>query len=175
MDSDEYAPHPGLDAPLRGGYRDGVRTAIASLFLLAACAARTGSLYEGATLPSDETALVEVNTYAQKRTIRWVVREVRLTDGPKVRGTFDVKPGPRRIEVTWQVYDAGERPLLGALLLPVADRAKRIDEGVAVFQFDPVAGRLYRLQWSSRADASIEGDPKDMELTLVDAGLRPRE
>lgn len=143
--------------------------------LLAACATGRESLYDGAKLPADQTALVEVNTYAQKRTLRWVIREVRLPGGPNVQGTFDIKPGPQKIEVEWQIYDATENEVVGSVLLPVADRAKRIDEGVQTFSFHPEAGRFYRLQWASRGDASIEGEPTDMELTLVDAGLRPLE
>jgi hypothetical protein len=144
-----------------------------AFLLLAACATGRESLYDGAKLPADQTALVEVNTYAQKRTLRWVISEVRLPDGPHVRGTFDIKPGPQKIEVEWQIYDATENAVVGSVLLPVADRAKRIDEGVRTFSFQPEAGRFYRLQWASRGDASIEGEPTDMELTLVDAGLRP--
>jgi hypothetical protein len=146
-----------------------------AFLLLAACATGRESLYDGAKLPADQTALVEVNTYAQKRTLRWVIREVRLPGGPNARGTFDIKPGPQKIEVEWQIYDATENDVVGSVLLPVADRAKRIDEGVRTISFHPEAGRFYRLQWASRQDASIEGKPTDMELTLVDAGLRPLE
>jgi len=143
--------------------------------LLGACAAGRDALYEGPALPADQTALVEVNTYAQKRTLRWVVRDVRLAGGPHARGTFDVKPGPQRLEVEWEVFDASENALLPSLFLPIADRAERIDGGVTPFEFSPEAGRLYRLQWTSRDDATIDGDPRDMEVTLVDAGLRPLE
>lgn len=152
-----------------------MRTASFTLLLLGACTSGAGNLYEGAELPAAQTALVELNTYAQKGTLRWVVREVRLANGPRTRRTFDIKPGHQRLEVSWQVYDATEKPLLGSLILPVADRAKRIDEGTAIFEFNPEAGRFYRLQWTSRADASLEGEPRDMELTLVDAGQRPLE
>jgi len=92
-----------------------------------------------------------------------------------VRRTFAVAPGARTLEVEWQVFDASERPLFGSLLMPIADRATKVDEGTTGFTFEPEAGRFYRLQWAARPDASLEGEPRDMELTLVDAGLRPRE
>ncbi|MHC4939377.1 MAG: hypothetical protein ACYTHK_10440 [Planctomycetota bacterium] len=152
-----------------------MRSVTAILLMLAACAPGRESLYDGVKLPADRTALVEVNTYAQKRTLRWVIKEVRLPDGPKTNRTFDIKPGPHQLEVEWRIYDASENEIVGSVLLPIADRAKKIDEGVKVFQFSPEAGKFYRLQWASRSDATIEGEPGDMELTLTDAGLRPLE
>ena len=60
-----------------------------------------------------------------------------------------------------------------ALFVPLADNPKRIDEGVKSIPFAAGAGKFYRLRWASRPDASISGDPKDMELRLVAAGDRP--
>ena len=139
------------------------------------CATDGGRLYEGPARPRAELALVEVNRYAQKRTLRWVISEIRLADGSKAKTkqTFEIPSGDYRLEVDWRLYDTTEGGMTMGLLVPFADRAKRIGEGVQTIAFTPEAGAFYRLQWASRPDASLEPSPKDMELTLVAAGRRP--
>jgi hypothetical protein len=143
------------------------------LLLVAGCASDGGRLYKGPERPKAELALVEVNRYAQKRTLRWVIAEIRLAEGPKTKKTFEIPAGEFKLQVDWSLYDTTEGKLVGGLFVPIADRAKRIDKGVQTIQFSPEAGAFYRLQWTSRPDAGLEPGPKDMELTLVAAGRRP--
>ncbi|MEM8882557.1 MAG: hypothetical protein AAGD14_00640 [Planctomycetota bacterium] len=144
------------------------------LVLFSACAADQGRLYDGPARARSETALVEVNRYAQKRTFRWVITRVE-SNGRRTEQTFEIPPGPQRLEVAWRLYDATEKNDVGRFLVPAADRPRRIEEGVKVIEFEPRAGGFYRLHWTSRPDATIEGAPGDLELTLVDAGQRPLE
>ena len=117
---------------------------------------------------------MEVNTYAQKRTLRWVITGVRLPDGPRAKGTFEIPAGEYELIVDWRLYDATETVDVGDFFLPIADRPKRLDGGVKSFPFRAEAGRFYRLQWMAREDVDLEPDVGDMELTLVDAGDRPK-
>ena len=130
-------------------------------------------MYTGPERPSAELALVEVNSYAQKNTLRWVVTDVSLSDGTNTRKTFRIPAGEYTLQVKWRIYDATEGSLTKALFLPFADKAKRIGEGVESIPFAAEAGRLYRLRWASRPDASLAGDPEDMVLKLVAAGSSP--
>jgi len=144
------------------------------LFLIAlGCASKAGRMYEGPERPAGELALVEVNRYAQKNKLRWVITEVSIADGPRTKGTFDIPAGNYTLDVSWRLYDTSEGGMTGALFVPIADEAKRIDEGVKSIPFSVGAGKFYRLRWASRSDASISGDPADMELRLVAAGDRP--
>ena len=143
------------------------------LLLLGACVPKQGMLYEGAELPRSQTALVEVNRYSQEQTLRWVITRVSIPDGPKTRGTFEITPGPKRLEVEWHVYDAAERKLFRSVMVPISDVPKRLEHGVTVLEFTPEAGRFYRIRWVPRVGESAEGEPRDMVLSLVDAGMRP--
>lgn len=116
---------------------------------------------------------MEVRTYAQKRTLRWVILGVRLADGSRAKGTFDVPAGEHDLMIDWRLYDATEKADAGDFLVPIADRPKRLDGGVKSIPFRAEAGRFYRLQWTARDDADLEPGPADMELTLVAAGDRP--
>ena len=139
----------------------GVRTALLLSLLLAACASDRTRLAE--------SALVEVNTYAQRETTRWVITEVRVRGVRDVEGTFEIAPGPQRLSVKWSRYDATEKFNVGVYLLPIADRPKEVDSGTRIIDFEPIAGKLYRLQWTPLAESP------DMTITLVDAGQRPAE
>jgi len=145
------------------------------LFLIAlGCASDSGKMYDGPDRAPSELAMVEVNRYAQKNKLRWVVTEVSIPDGPSTRKTFQIPAGEYTLKVKWRLYDTSEGSMGKALFLPIADEAKRIDEGVETIPFAAEGGRLYRLRWASRPDASLTGDPKDMELKLVAAGGLPR-
>lgn len=131
------------------------------LSFLAACASDRTRL-EG-------SALVEVNTYAQRETTRWVITEVRIRGVRDVEGTFEVPPGPQRLEVDWSRYDATEKFNAGVYFWPIGDRPKEVDSGTREIDFTPVSGKLYRLQWTT------PGDSPDMVVTLAEAGQRPAE
>jgi hypothetical protein len=117
--------------------------------------------------------MVEVSGYAQKNKLRWIVTRVGLPGGPSTKRTFDIPAGAHSLEVAWRVYDTSERSLAGALLVPYADHARKIEEGVTTIPFAAEAGHFYRLRWSARSDATIRGAPHDMELILIAAGMRP--
>ena len=144
------------------------------LLISLGCVSDSGRMYSGAERPAGELALVEVNRYAQKRELRWVIADVRIPDGHRTEGTFNIPAGEHTLEVSWAIYDTGQGSLSRALLAPITDRATRIDAGVETIPFTAEAGRFYRLRWTSRADASIDGNRGDMELRLVAAGVRPR-
>lgn len=149
------------------------RAALLLLFVAACSSGGAHRLYKGAERPGAELALVEVNTYSQKRTLRWVIVGVRLPDGQRVKGSFDIPGGAYELQVDWRLYDATEKADAGDFLVPFADLPKLLDEGVKTFSFKPEAGRFYRLQWTARDDVALEPSAEDMELTLVDAGQRP--
>jgi hypothetical protein len=69
--------------------------------------------------------------------------------------------------VEWSCYDATEKFNVGVYLVPIADRAEKISSGTRTIDFEPVTGRLYRLQWTPLADSP------EMSITLVDSGMRP--
>lgn len=138
------------------------------------CASGRERMYTGPDRPADELALVEVNTFAQTDKLRWVITDVRLADGPSSRRTFEIPAGDYTLQVEWRIYDSTEGGLTKALLVPFADNAKRIDEGVESIPFTAEAGRLYRLRWAARSDASLAGEPRDMTLKLFSAGMLPR-
>jgi hypothetical protein len=136
-----------------------------ALFLAAACASDRTRV--------DDSALVEVNTYAQRKNTRWVITGVRVRGVRDVEGTFEIPPGPQSLEIEWSRYDATEKFNVGVFLLPVADRAKKVDSGTQTIDFEPVSGKLYRLQFTPVATpGSISSN---MTVTLVDSGLRPAE
>lgn len=142
-----------------------MRIALLLSLLLTACASGRTRL-AGA-------ALVEVNTYAQRETTRWVITEVRVRGARDVEGTFEIAPGPQRLTVKWSRYDATEKFNVGVYLLPIADRPREVDSGTRIIDFEPVTGKLYRLQFVPSGTPGA--DSSDMTITLVDAGQRPAE